>query len=480
MTIWLPDTDLPTDRPRYLAIADAIQAAIRAGDLKPGDRLPTHRALADHLEVTVGTITRAYSEAMRRGIAQGEVGRGTFVTRPATLTRLPEHGPRTADVVASGFGRLDPAGSDRIELGVNFIPDCGAGEHLRRSLTDLAARPDTAGLAGYQTSAGRPEDRQAGADWIADRGWMVSPERVTVSSGGQNGIALALGTLCRPGDLVLTESMSYPGAKSIAELLGLRLQGVAIDEEGMRPDDLERICGEVRPKAVFCLPTLHNPTSAIMSDQRRRDVAEIARRNDLLLIEDDVYGIFPEGAPPPLAAYAPERTIYITGTSKAFCGGLRIGYVVTPERLTDRLTATLRAFSWMASPMSAAIASDWIRQGIARELLAVRRQEATARRSILLDHFARLPADSLLGHEASFFFWLRLPDPWRFETFTAMARQKGVAVTPADMFAIGRSQPEHGVRICLGTPVTRDEVEEGVRRLAALLDQPATGMPAIL
>src|SRR5206468_1294184 len=164
----------------------------------------------------------------------------------------------------------------------------------------------------------------------------VTADRVLVSSGNQHGMTAVLAALLSPGDLVLTEALTYPGMKNLAGLLSLRLQGVALDEQGMRPDALAAACRARSPKAVYCVPTLQNPTTSIMSEERRRQIAAVAREHGVLIVEDDVHGRIPERAPRPLSAFAPERAVYLTGMSKQWRGegfadaARRRGVGVTP------------------------------------------------------------------------------------------------------------------------------------------------------
>jgi len=309
MTSWAPEIR-QRKGPRYLAIAEALADDAGAGRLRPGARLPTHRELADRLGLTVGTVTRAYAEAARRNLISGEVGRGTFV-----------RGPAARFATAPGGLYADPG---LIDLSANHPPTGpGDGEAvtLARALKALAGRKDLARLLDYPPPGGAHEHRAAGAEWARRSGLEVTADRVLVSSGNQHGMTAVLAALLSPGDLVLTEALTYPGMKNLAGLLSLHLQGVALDEQGMRPDALAAACRARSPKALYCVPTLQNPTTSIMSEERRRQIAAVAREHGVLIVEDDVHGRIPERAPRPLSAFAPERAVYLTGTSKVLARG---------------------------------------------------------------------------------------------------------------------------------------------------------------
>jgi len=449
MTIWSPLLE-GRPGPRYLAIVDALADDVASRSLQEGDRLPTHRDLAERLGVTVGTVSRASADAARRGLLSGEVGRGTFVR---------------GDAAAPGAG-------GPIDLSQNHPPD-PAGQPQRRALlaalATLTARGDAGALLDYPVAGGNAADREAGAAWIARAGVEARPEDVLVCTGSQHGLTVLLATLLEPGSLLLAESLTYAGLKPVAGLLHLRLRGLPIDAHGLRPDALDAACRETGAKAVYLIPTLQNPTTAVMPEQRRREIVAVAREHGLSLVEDDVHGLLPEPRPTPLAALAPERTYYLTSTSKTLAPGLRIAYVKAPSARAPRLASTLRATTWAVAPLTAAIASLWIRDGTADALLAARREEARARQALARERLAGADFDA---HAEAYYLWLRLPESWRAEAFVAEARGRGVLVTPAEAFAVDRDPVVHAVRLCTGAARTREALARGLDVVAELL---ATG-----
>lgn len=453
MTIWEPALDKAV-RPRYLAIAGALQRDIEAGRLQPGARLPTHRDLAFKLGVTVGTVSRAYAEADRRGLLHGEVGRGTFVR--------PRLGP--------GLLRLYPEEPGIIDLSVSRPPDGAADAELAAALGELARRQDLAPLLAYQAEAGLPAHRAAGAAWLArSTGLAAQAERLLVVSGAQHGLHAALAATVRPGEVVLTEALTYPGFKLIAGQLGFDLRGVPIDDDGLLPDALEAACRRWRPRALVTVPTIHNPTSAIMPEARRREIAEIARRHGLLVIEDNIYGFLAEELPTLLADLAPERVIHIASLSKSMAPGLRVGYVQAPAELVPRIGAMLRGSVWMTSPLLAEIARLWIESGAGERLAARRQSDARERQALAARYFA---GQRFVTRPTSFHLWLHLPEPWRAGDFLAEARGRGVLVTAPEPFTTGREQAPHAVRVCLSAVESIERLETALGILASLLAAP--------
>lgn len=451
MTIWSPVLD-PTDEPKYQALVDALHRDVESGALPPGTRLPTQRQLASRLGLAIGTVSRAYAVAERRGLLSGEVGRGTFVRRREEESTGDE---------GDDSGLLD------LSKG-RLVRDRG-DPSMQRSLEALSRRPDLDRLVDfYQPAAGMARHRAAGAAWLRRAGLEVDPERVAITSGAQHGAATVLAAIARPGDLVLTEEAAYAGIKALATLLHLQLRGLPLDEHGLRPDALEAACRTGTPRALFCMPTLQNPTGLTMPLSRRREIAAIAQSFDLPIVEDDVNGFLPLDPLPPIASLAPAHTYYITGTSKSLAPGLRIGYVAAPVHRIDRISATIRASTWLTAPLLAELVTDWIESGVADAMVDWKRSEIAARYALALQILGRwIPNPG----PVSFHIWLPLPDPWRAEAFVAQARAKGVLVTSSAEFIVGRDSAPHAVRVCLGATLSRGGLEEGLGRLAELLRQ---------
>ena len=358
-----------------------------------------------------------------------------------------------------------------IDMSVNHPPMTGgsARRALAEALVEAASSADLGALLSYPPEGGSLGHRAAGAAWIARTGLRAATENVLVCSGNQHGMTSVLTALLSPGDVVLCEHVTYPGMKALAHLLHLRLQGLPMDEQGLLPDAFESACRGGAVKALYCVPTLQNPTTAIMSVQRRREVAAVARANGVAIIEDDVHGLLPENAPPPLAAFAPELTYYLNGTSKSLAPGLRIGYVLCPPDHLLRLASAIRTTTWMAAPLMAEIATLWIRNGTAGRILVEGRAEAAARQALAAEILGRT---SYVTRPHAYHLWLKLPEPWRSETFAEEARRRGVAVSASQVFLVGRGAAPHAVRVCLGPARDRSELARGLHILAEILAGP--------
>src|SRR5579862_1224207 len=270
---WLPELS-ERQGPRYLALAEAIAQDVAAGRLPPGFRMPTQRELADHLGVTVGTVSRGYAAAARRGLLSGEVGRGTFVKGAA------EDQAAAASVdLARNHPPLSPMGPEIVLLR-DTLRAFAEGAELHRSLL-------------YAPDGGHPHHREAGARWVRSAGLDATPETTLVCGGSQHALTTVFSALLGPGDHLACEGLTYPGTKAVASLLRLHLEGLAIDEDGLDPDAFEDSCRRGL-KVLYCAPTIHNPTASVMPISRRERIAAIANRYDVLIVEDDVHALLPD------------------------------------------------------------------------------------------------------------------------------------------------------------------------------------------
>ena len=456
MTMWRPG--LEDGAPRYVAIADAIARDVAGGVLAEGTQLPTHRELAEALQVTVGTVTRGYGEAQRRGLTVGEVGRGTFVR---TRGEPEDLGWRDAAREGAGTGVID------MSLACPWIaPDGEEGRLLAKTLAQLAASRSLDELMSYDASSAIPRHRAAAAKWLGQLGIPVSPERIVVTNGAQHAMTVILATLLRPGDTVMAAELTYPGLKAVAQMLDLNVRGVPMDDEGIVPDALDAMCAESPTQALYCVPTIQNPTGTTMSEERRASVAEVARKHGLIVVEDEIHVATADERIPPIATFAPERTLHITTLSKWATFGLRIGFIAAPERAVERIRSGVRSSLWMPAPLMIEIATRWITDGTGERLAQRKLEELEARHEIVREV---LECHSVDAHPHSPYIWLHLPEPLRSDECVAQARQRGVLIAGAEAFAVGRDVP-HAVRVSIAAVPHREDVRRGLLVLAEILD----------
>jgi len=466
MTNWLPDISARKGA-KYLRIADAIDDAIQQGELEPDTKLPAMRNLAYDLGVTLGTVSRAYQEAERRGLVGGEVGRGTYIKGDG---RYPQ--PQTPRAFAYGGSR-----QNGINLSMAVPPLGDGGTYLAKTIREISEDPSMCGeLMDYQAHSGLERHRQAGVNWVARMGVETNVDCLTLTTGTQHALLVSLMALTRPGDTVLVEEITYPGAIHIAAQLGLKLAPVAMDDEGVIPEAFEEAIAEHRPRAAYLVPTVQNPTTAVMSLERRQRIAEVITKHNLLVIEDDIWGFLPAERAPALAAFAPDHVIYATGLSKAMSPGLRVGYIASPPGATDAVRSVARMSNWMTPPLMAEVATRWLSDGSGDEMIKWQRKEAEARMQIAAE---ALDSFKIRGHKHSYQIWLELPEPWRSDVVRDQAARKGIYFLTGDSFVVGRRQAPHAIRICVGSCRTRDEVRQGVETIRDILDGPVAVTPVI-
>lgn len=420
-------------RARYKQLVDQLAADIRAGRLPPGTRLPTHRQLAAREGLALVTASRVYAELEAMGLVSGETGRGTFVKE---IALPPGQG---VDLLASA--------ADMVDLSFNYPSLPGQAEALRAALRQLAQGGDLDALLRYQPLGGRPHERALAARHLATQGLQVPPVQVLWVEGAQHGLMLCGLALLQPGDVVAVDSLSYPGFKLVAE--SLRLELLPIPSSGMGPDvdALAAACRRRRVKALYAMPTLHNPLGWVMSLTRRRELAALARREGLLVIEDGAYAYLAGEAPPPLAALAPERTVHVTGLSKSVAAGLRTGFVAAPPEAIPRLERALRACSWSTPGLTSALACAWLEDGTVARLETRKRADAAERQQLAAEVLGPLRRQ---GHPSSYFVWLPLGEEVRADQVAMDLLRQGVSVSTAEPYATGAVVP-HAIRLALGS-----------------------------
>ena len=447
MTTWVPDLSR-SSQPTYMAIAEAIGEDVKLGRLRPGDSLPTHRLLADLLGVNVSTITRAYREAAKRRLVSGEVGRGTYVLGIASEAAL--------------FALQNRPEGGVIDLSLNMPPMPARDKDLATFAGQLNAI-DAARLLHYPSPDQILQHRQAAAGWLKRRGVNADPEALVVCAGAQHAMNTALHLLSEHKDLAC-EPLVYPGLKASARHWQRRLHTLAMDQEGLLPESLEMACRSGLRLAITS-PTLHNPTTATMGLARRQKIVAIARKWDITLVEEDVYGLLPESPPPPLAALAPERVFYISSLSKTVAPGLRLGYLVLPAGVRDRMQDDEHHTTWFVSALTMAIATRWLNNGTAWKRLLAQRRELAARFRLCQKH---LGGCAWRGEPYCPHVWLTNP-PGGSVSFAKRAQAAGVVVVPSSVLTAGRLAAEDGVRISIGSAPDRATLAEGLSRLASLL-----------
>ena len=440
------------DGVKYLDVVEQIRTAIRTGALRPGERLPTHRAFARDAGVAISTITQAYAEAARHHLVAGQVGRGTFVLADSNDAAL--------------FAATATGDADIVDFSANSPAINRESDDLHRTLAEVAKSRDAG--EGYPSVATLLRGRLAMERLLIDRGLDTSAADMVLTPGAQHGLFAALLSLAGPGNRVLAEELTFPGLKAAARQLHIELIPVRLDREGLLPDDLDRQAARTKATVLVCVPALQNPTGATMSLQRCRDITQVAARRGLTIIEDDVYGSLQDE--PCLASIATQNTILVTSTSKAIEPGLRIGALVGPPHLLASVAAEVQLTSWGVSTTSIEVLCRWATDGTAGRRVAWQRNEVNERWRL---------ASQLLGPSP------HQPAPHRFipversaDRIAAACEQAGALVVPSTVLGIGPNPPK-GIRLSLTAPRSRSALHAALSAITPILLRHATRDPGL-
>ncbi|MBS6362535.1 PLP-dependent aminotransferase family protein [Burkholderia sp.] len=420
--------------PRYKSIVDHMVSLIRAGALPPGTQLPTVRSLMKQHGVALATASRVYGELEAIGLVVGEVGRGTFV-RDTSLPR--------------GLGlEQNPARSNAIDLTFNYPSLPGQVELLRTGLRNLAVSGDLDALLHSAPQGGRRHERQTAARHLRNRDIRVPGEQILIVNGAQQGLAVTVMGLFQPGDILAIDALTYPGMKALAQLHRLDLAPIPPRVgSGLDLERLDALCRRRPVRALYTMPTLHNPLGWVMSEPDRMRLAELAERYDFLIIEDGAYAFLAEPAPKPVFTHAPDRTVYVSGLSKSVASGLRVGFVAAPERLMPALERAIRVSTWNTPSLTVALACQWIDSGIV-DTLEDRKRKDARHRQMLARRILR--GGSIIAHPTSYYLWLEMPDDLRADRVAADLERDGVLVTTAEPFSTTPNTP-HALRLAIGS-----------------------------
>lgn len=418
---------------RYKAIVDNYAQAIRSGQIPAGTRLPTHRRLACEAHISLATATRVYAELEAMGLVSGETGRGTFV-REVSLPM--GHGVDQHAVA-----------TDVLDLNFNYPSLPGQGELLRDALRQVSTVGDIESHLRYQPHAGRQAEREIIARHFAGNGFVPKAENLLIVNGAQHGLAITVMGLLKPGDVVAVDALTYPGFKALAALYHLELIAIPYNTEGPDLGALRQLCLKRHVRALYTMPTLHNPLGWVLNHGQRKELAKIARQHDLLIIEDAAYAYLIGRPPPPVAFYAPERTVYVTGFSKNIATGLRVGSVICPNQYRPALERAIRATTWNTPSLMTALVCSWIQDGTVARFETLKRRDARRRQIVARESLGALPC---IAHPVSYFLWLPLAEDSRADRVVRELMNCHISVSTAEPFTTAANVPQ-AIRIALGS-----------------------------
>lgn len=442
---WTPPEGVKKARAVYLALAAAIEEDILAGVLTPGTKLPPQRELADFLDLDFTTVTRAYNLCREKGLIYGVTGRGTFVAA------------------------RDAGGSETIDCAVvHGFPEIGADD-IAAAARAVIAGERASRLFSYRDRDGSESAVRAGRLWLKLCGADAPSERIAVFPGAQGAISAVLFSLFRPGDAVAVDEFTYANFISLARLAHLKLVAIASDRNGMRADLLTEAAKRFGIKGVFLMPCSANPTGLTLSERRKAEIARIAVRENLLVIEDDARLCLPEPGERTIFALAPENTVYIAGSTRNIAPGLRATFCAFPRRLSAQITGALHHLTIKAGALDSEILAEVILSGGAERILQKKAQAARSANSIFEREFPHAPK----APATAMFRVLPLPGTsGRGQEIESRCREAGVAVCHSDRFAVGPGRHDAFLRVSVSSAASPARLRKGLRLLAKAVTRP--------
>lgn len=436
--------------PKYLSLANLLEKEIKNGSLKPGTKLPPQRELADYLDMNLSTITRAFKLCSMKGLISSAVGSGTFVASDATSNHM----------------MLHESESKLIEMGA-ILPDVRGNQRVFNYIHKVITEEAYLNSMQYALPEGNARQKAAARKWLKCAQMEVDEGQILISNGGQNAISAILSGIFQRGDTIGTNSCIYPGFKSTAKMLGIKVVPIAEENYELNREGIIYACKNENLKGIYIIPDYSNPTTHTMSLRERKMIADVAKEYDLIVIEDAINAHLREMVLPAVAAYAPENTIHIASLSKIFSPGLRLAYIAVPERYRAELLNALYCLNISVSMLMVEVATRLIETGEG-ELIANERRNAVVHRNQKLNQMiSNIP---ILGDDVCSFRWLLLPKEFSGKSFELCAKSLGVQVFSSEQFAVGSVPVQNAVRLAIPSANSDTEFEKGIQIIKSLLE----------
>ncbi len=453
-TIWQP-TLSDFDGPKYKAVVAALRTDIAKGNLRPGDKLPPVRDLAWEIHVTPGTIARAYQEGIAAGILQATVGRGTFIASQST--ELPEI-ERHYNIIPD----------QKINLRNTNTTNVGQADAIKRAMIHVAETKVDQYIE-YPEREGRHSIYPHIINWMEYSNIQAKPENLIVTNGGQNAISLAIASILEDGlGPIAIDALTYPGIRYAVQSQRAELVGVETDEFGVQPDALETAYRRKPFKALFTSANVLNPTTGEMPLDRRIAIADLARKFDFQIIEDDCWGIGPAKLPS-FSNICPERAWYLSSISKSVSAGLRFGYLLCPREKTAIAARMMQTSSFGVSRAVVDIAESLLATGDAANIRARILEKVNRRVELTVNLMGKW---DISWRRDVPFIWLRLPRGWRASSFASACERENIVVRAADEFALNNMPIPHAVRISVNCNILQDLLSAALVKIDKLLAHP--------
>ena len=448
---WKPNRD-ELDYPLQISLANYLEKDIINGSLCENAKLPPQRELADFLDLSLSTITKAYKICEMKGLIYGIVGKGTFVSPNV-------NSPKTVLEKNSDLSS--------IEMGVTLaFPE--HNKIIAKIANKILSQPSDYKYFEFSPSLGTEKQKRIAKFWLSKFGINTNERNIAITAGAQNALAISLIALFKPGDKIVTDAYTYANFIGLANMLNIRLIAVKSDANGMNTESLENLCKANSIKGIYLMPSCSNPTNITMDINKRVCIAEIIRKYNLILIEDEIYAFILKDTIMPISSMVPQQSIYISSISKSIGVGLRIAYVNFPERFREKFEDGIYNLNLTISSLNVEIITEIINSGIYEEIIWDKLKLSIERNEIFNEYF---PEISIPQNRSTYYQWIPLPSGCTGKLFELKAKEKGVKVYGSERFSVGDNEQKYAIRVATCSPKDLDELRKGLSIIRSIYDE---------
>ncbi|AOY74578.1 PLP-dependent aminotransferase family protein [Clostridium formicaceticum] len=449
---WKPNKDQLTT-PLYLSIANLLEYDIINGYLAPNTKLPPQRELADYLDINLSTITRAFKICELKGLIYAKTGKGTFVAPNAGTT---------ITIVDSEVEK------NYIEMGL-IKPFDQFNLLVVETAKSILAKGYLEKLLDYSHPLGTPYHKMSAGKWLKKYNMDADIENIAITSGAQNSVTLTLISLFHSGDKIAVDMYTYPNFIALANMLNIQLIPIKGDPLGMKPEELDAQCKLNNIQGIYLTPSCNNPTAILMNMERRQEIASVIKKNNLILIEDDIYAFLAPQNYLPITCFAPEQSIYISSVSKSLCSGMRVAFMFYPKKYSSNIIRGIYNINVKTSALNIEIIAEIINTGMADKIVEEKISIAKERNEIYKKYFQ---IENPNENPISFFRWLPLRQKFNANQFEKNALAQGIKIYHSNRFLVGNYEEKQFLRVSLSSMADSNELEKGLDILKNILLEP--------
>lgn len=449
---WKPNRNQLTS-PLYLSIANLLEYDIVNGYLAPNTKLPPQRELADYLDINLSTITRAFKICELKGLIYATTGRGTFVA------------PNAGATISIADNEIQ---KNYIEMAI-IKPVDQFNSLVAETTKSVLSKGYLEKLLDYNSPLGTPYHKMSARKWLHKYNMNANIENIAITSGAQNSLTLILISLFHSGDKIAVDKYTYPNFIQLANMLNIQLIPVEGDIFGMKPEELDAQCKLNNIQGIYLVPSCNNPTAILMNMERRREIAKIIKKNNLLLIEDAIYSFLAPQNYLPITSFIPEQSIYINSTSKSLCSGLRVAFMVYPEKYSSKIIRGVYNINIKTPALNTEIIAELINTGMADRIIEEKLLVSKERNEIYKKYFQ---IENPNENHDSFFRLISLKQRFDADQFEKKALSHGIRIYHSNRFLVGNYEEKQFLRVSLSSTANSSELEKGLSILKDILLEP--------